>query len=226
MDQSTSPQAGSFDVRTSLLEFIGNREDGISRQELMRKMNGLTKWRSPFYYEATLGALVEEGRVDISHCGMENHKTRVYSLAKPDQYKKTCRVCQLTKSAAAFRRRHDSKDGYTNQCKLCENQQRKDKGWANKSRRRRQVEARMEAGEELGVSMATPMVVLEKEEVDARVAATKIESLDDHRQKYHGMARYIDVNGKAVPAPGRELSPVEEYDRAWRRIKQIKRNSG
>lgn len=216
-DESTSPKAGSFDVRTALLNIIGSRKEGVSQQELMRKMRELATWRTPFYYEVPLTKLVEEGHVAISHCGMANHKTRVYLLAINDLSEKTCRVCKLTKPVVTFRRRSDSKDGYTHQCKLCENQQRKDRGSANKARNRRREELKKEGG--LGVyASAQPRVILDQEEVDAAAAAVKAESLKEYQRKNAGKVRYVVVDGKVLPASGHERSPVEEYDRAWRRI--------
>lgn len=218
MDQSTSPEAGPFDVRTALLNIIGSRSSGISHQELMRAMRGSTEWRTPFRYETTLVSLIKDGKVAVTHCGMANHKTRIYLLCTNDQYQKTCRVCKLTKSALAFRKRPDSKDGYLTQCKLCENQQRREKGWANKSRKRKQEESK-NGQDKKPVYSNMPRVIIEKEELDARVKAAKVESLEDYRLKFTGKTRYVVVDGKIVPAPGHEPSPVEEYDRAWRRIR-------
>lgn len=218
MDPLTSPDAGPFDVRAALTKIIGSRTEGVSHQELIRKMRELTERESTFYYEPILIMLIGEGKVTVSHCGIANHKTRVYLLSNKDEYKKTCRTCGLTKIAGAFRRRIDSKDSYNSQCKLCENRQRKANGWANKSRKRRQEELRNEK-DKSGYVPPAPQVIPEKEEIDASAALIKAESLKDYQEKLPGKAQYILVDGKVVSAPRYTISPVEEYDRAWRRIK-------
>lgn len=238
MDELIGLEADPIEVRTRLLKVIGSREEGISRYELSKKMCTATKGRELLFYDEILSSMIMERLVVLSYCGLDNHRVSVYKLYGPQEcvdpiheQVKVCRSCQVSKSLTMFRKRYDSKDRHCGQCRACENKRRKADKWRSKAANKRSEEERKRFLNEiakqdqeeslLGPSKGIPS----HQELDASIKEVRAESLETYRRK-HGGARYVMVDGRAIPVLGRELSPVEEYDRAWRRIKMAPRNQG
>lgn len=223
MNDSTSLDAGPIDVRAKLLEIIGRRDEGISRNELSREMCGLVEGQDPFFYEKDLALLIIERQVALSFCGPDYHRTQVYALGSArgapveDCHQKRCYRCKKIKDVNTFRRRYDSKDGRNGQCKMCENRQRKLNGWANKARKRRNEERAKDISQGNPPNLHPARVPTEAEIKDAMVQV-KAQSLKEYQQKSSGNL-YIEVDGRAVSTLSKELSPIVEFNRAWKRIK-------
>ena len=222
MDESTNPNPGLIDMRTMLLDIIGSRLDGVSRQELSRKMYEKTNGGKLFDYEQILAELVVKRMGAIFYCGLDNHRTTVYTLRPPSESEdtdneryKTCRLCNETKVLVAFRKRPDSRDGRCGQCRKCENIRRRKRGWDYKP-------ARTVAADQDKPVVSKPVIVPTADELKPLVAKVRAESIAAYQKKLGG-GRYVVVDDKAILAPGRKLSPVEEYNRAtrwWRKKAQ------
>lgn len=221
MNDLTDQKVGPIDVRAELLKVIGTRKDGVSRHELTRKMHQLAKREGMFFYEGVLASLIMEGLVLLSYCGLDNHKSQVYSLCseEKDRREKKCRVCGMMRPIKMYWKRCDSKDGHDNQCKLCANKQRKVKGWGVGSnealkRKRRGISTVKHSGNPPYVH---PQSTPSSEEVDAAAIKIKAEAFESNLTTCK--PRYVVVNGRVFSASDRPMSPVEEYNRAWKRIK-------
>lgn len=225
MDESIGLKADPIDVRARLLKAINCRKVGVSRYELSKRMRATASNYGLMYYDETLTSLIEEGLVALSYCGLDNHKIAVYRLrdpqehVSPDERTKVCRACKQTKQIITFRKRTDSRDGHCGECRSCENERRRRNKWNYKPVENWDaIDVGQLIVEEPAMDQAK-MEARDKELADAaRVVRTR--SLETHRLKFKG-ARYIVVDGRAVLAR-KEISPIEEYDRAWRRIRTSK----
>lgn len=131
-------------------------------------------------------------------------------------YEKTCRQCGVRKIICMFRRRHDSKDGYLGRCRSCENAQRRYRDLSRGIIKKRQEKKAKE-----NVQVNPPYLhqkdVPTPDEVKAMARLVYGQAIDKHKER-DGRPRYVEIDGRSVLISNK-ISPVEEFNRAWRRIK-------